>query len=210
MALSSPSAARGWKDAWSPPIGRPRQGRLHPRSRTGPPAHLRRSDRRPSDRRLRAPRRRLARQDAAKVGAGAALGAIIGAIAGGGKGAAIGAGVGGGAGAGDVMATRGKPAALPSETRVTFRLQRPSRSPKSCAASRRFSSRRAQSAAPPAPRRATNTECRHELLPAAPGRFPRRPEDLPPHSQHQHAVRAQARYPARRRVRARRTAARPA
>jgi hypothetical protein len=64
-------------------------------------------------------------QDAAKIGGGAALGAIIGAIAGGGKGAAIGAGVGGGAGAGGVMATRGKPATLPSETRVTFRLKTP-------------------------------------------------------------------------------------
>jgi hypothetical protein len=64
------------------------------------------------------------RQDAGKIGGGAALGAIIGAIAGGGKGAAIGAGVGGGAGAGDVMLTR-KPAALPSETRITFRLRSP-------------------------------------------------------------------------------------
>jgi hypothetical protein len=62
------------------------------------------------------------KQDAAKVGAGAAIGAIIGAIAGGGKGAAIGAGVGGGAGAGDVLLTRGKPATLPSETRISFRL----------------------------------------------------------------------------------------
>jgi hypothetical protein len=63
------------------------------------------------------------KSDAAKVGAGAAIGAVIGAIAGGGKGAAIGAGVGGGAGAGDVLLTRGKPAALPSETRLTFRLR---------------------------------------------------------------------------------------
>ena len=65
------------------------------------------------------------KEDAAKVGAGAAIGAVIGAIAGGGKGAAIGAGVGGGAGAGTVMATRGKPATLPSETRITFRLKSP-------------------------------------------------------------------------------------
>ena len=65
------------------------------------------------------------REDAAKVGAGAALGAIIGAIAGGGKGAAIGAGVGGAAGAGTVAATRGKPAELPVETRLTFRLREP-------------------------------------------------------------------------------------
>ena len=61
-------------------------------------------------------------KDAAKVGAGAALGGIIGAIAGGGKGAAIGAGAGGAAGAGDVVMTRGKPAELRVETKVSFRL----------------------------------------------------------------------------------------
>jgi hypothetical protein len=65
------------------------------------------------------------KEDATKVGVGAALGAAIGAIAGGGKGAAIGAGVGGGAGAGDVLLTRGKPATLPSETRINFRLRAP-------------------------------------------------------------------------------------
>ncbi len=64
-------------------------------------------------------------QDATKIAAGAAVGAVIGAIAGGGKGAAIGAGVGGGAGAGDVLLTRGKPATLPSETRLSFRLRAP-------------------------------------------------------------------------------------
>jgi hypothetical protein len=63
--------------------------------------------------------------DATKVGAGAAIGAIIGAIAGGGKGAAVGAGAGGGVGAGDVLLTRGKPATLASETRITFRLDQP-------------------------------------------------------------------------------------
>jgi hypothetical protein len=63
------------------------------------------------------------REDATKVGAGAAIGAAIGAIAGGGKGAAIGAAVGGAAGGGTVAATRGKPAVLPSETRISFRLQ---------------------------------------------------------------------------------------
>jgi hypothetical protein len=63
--------------------------------------------------------------DAAKIGAGAAIGAAIGAIAGGGKGAAIGAGVGGAAGAGDVLLTRGKPAEIPVETRLTFRVQEP-------------------------------------------------------------------------------------
>ncbi len=63
--------------------------------------------------------------DAAKVGIGAAIGAAIGGLAGGGKGAGIGAGVGGAAGAGDVLLTRGKAAAIPVETRVSFRLQDP-------------------------------------------------------------------------------------
>jgi hypothetical protein len=62
--------------------------------------------------------------DAAKVGVGAALGAAIGAIAGGGKGAAVGAGAGGAAGAGTVLATRGRPAELAAETRISFRLNR--------------------------------------------------------------------------------------
>jgi len=61
--------------------------------------------------------------DAAKVGAGAAIGAAIGAIAGGGKGAGIGAGIGGAAGVGDVLITRGKPAEIPVETRISFRLK---------------------------------------------------------------------------------------
>lgn len=61
-------------------------------------------------------------EDAAKIGGGAALGAIIGAVAGGGKGAAIGAGVGGAAGVGTVVATRGKPVNVPSETIIRFRL----------------------------------------------------------------------------------------
>src|SRR6266511_178751 len=47
------------------------------------------------------------------------------AIAGGGKGAAIGAGAGGGAGTGLVLATRGDPAVVPSESKLTFRLQGP-------------------------------------------------------------------------------------
>ena len=61
-------------------------------------------------------------KDAAKVGVGAALGAAIGAIAGGGKGAAIGAAAGGAAGTGAVVLTRGNPAELPNETRLSFRL----------------------------------------------------------------------------------------
>lgn len=62
-------------------------------------------------------------QDAAKIGAVAAIGAVIGAVAGGGKGAAIGAGAGGAAGAGTVMGTRGKAVVLPPETKISFRLR---------------------------------------------------------------------------------------
>jgi len=63
-----------------------------------------------------------AKSDAAKVGAAAGIGAAIGAIAGGGKGAAIGAAIGGGAGGGGVLATRGKPAELAAEERLSFRI----------------------------------------------------------------------------------------
>jgi hypothetical protein len=65
------------------------------------------------------------KKDAAKVGIGAGVGAAIGAIAGGGKGAAIGAGVGGAAGTGAVLATRGDPAVIPSETALVFTLKAP-------------------------------------------------------------------------------------
>lgn len=65
------------------------------------------------------------KKDALKIGVGAGIGAAIGAIAGGGKGAAIGAGAGGGAGTGLVLATRGDPAVIPSESQLTFRLQGP-------------------------------------------------------------------------------------
>lgn len=65
------------------------------------------------------------REDGMKVGALAGIGAAIGAIAGGGAGAGIGALAGGAAGTGDVMATRGKDAVLPSETRISFRVQQP-------------------------------------------------------------------------------------
>jgi hypothetical protein len=60
--------------------------------------------------------------DAVKVGAGAALGAVIGAAAGGGKGAAIGGGAGAAAGVAGVMLTRGKPAEIPVESRISFRM----------------------------------------------------------------------------------------
>lgn len=62
-------------------------------------------------------------KDAQKIGIGAGVGAAIGAIAGGGKGAAIGAAAGGGAGTGAVLATRGAPAEIPSETVLSFRLR---------------------------------------------------------------------------------------
>ena len=65
------------------------------------------------------------KEDATKVGIGAGIGAVIGAIAGGGKGAAIGAATGAGAGTGVVLATRGDPAVLPSETVLSFRLRNP-------------------------------------------------------------------------------------
>lgn len=59
------------------------------------------------------------------VGGTAAVGAIIGAIAGGGKGAAIGAGSGAAVGAGAEVLTGGQKVKIPSETRLTFRLQAP-------------------------------------------------------------------------------------
>lgn len=61
-------------------------------------------------------------RDVATVAAGAAIGAAIGAAAGSGKGAAIGAGVGGAAGVADVLLTRGRPAEIPVETRISFRM----------------------------------------------------------------------------------------
>lgn len=65
------------------------------------------------------------KKDAATVGIASGVGAAIGAIAGGGRGAAIGAGAGAGGGTGVVLATRGKPAVLPSETLMSFRLTAP-------------------------------------------------------------------------------------
>jgi hypothetical protein len=58
------------------------------------------------------------------VGGGAVIGSIIGAIAGGGKGAAIGAISGAGAGAAAQTVTRGGSVRLPSESVLTFRLDR--------------------------------------------------------------------------------------
>jgi hypothetical protein len=59
------------------------------------------------------------------IGGTAALGAIIGGIAGGGKGAAIGAGSGAAVGTGAEVLTSGQKVKIPSETRLTFRLQSP-------------------------------------------------------------------------------------
>ena len=65
------------------------------------------------------------KKDFAKIGAGSGMGAGIGAIAGGGVGAAIGAGAGAGAGGIVVLATRGDPAVVPSESVLQFRLSEP-------------------------------------------------------------------------------------
>ena len=54
----------------------------------------------------------------------AIIGSIIGAIAGGGKGAAIGAAAGAAGGATAQMATRGREIRIPSESVLTFRLER--------------------------------------------------------------------------------------
>jgi hypothetical protein len=61
------------------------------------------------------------------IGGTAALGAIIGAIAGGGKGAAIGAGAGAAAGTGAEVMTKGQRVRIPSETRLTFTLEYPTK-----------------------------------------------------------------------------------
>jgi hypothetical protein len=65
------------------------------------------------------------KESAVRSGVGAAAGAIIGALAGGGKGAAIGSIAGGGAGAGIQLATHGQQVTIPSEARLTFRLEAP-------------------------------------------------------------------------------------
>jgi hypothetical protein len=64
-------------------------------------------------------------RSAGVIGGATALGAIIGAVAGGGKGAAIGAGSGAAVGTGAEVLTSGQKVKIPSETRLTFRLQSP-------------------------------------------------------------------------------------
>ena len=65
------------------------------------------------------------KQDAAKIGGGAAGGAVIGAIVGGGSGAAKGAAIGGAAGTGVVLGTRGKEVRLAPGTNVSVKLTAP-------------------------------------------------------------------------------------
>ncbi|HVW07250.1 MAG TPA: hypothetical protein VHC90_01635 [Bryobacteraceae bacterium] len=63
------------------------------------------------------------------AGGGAVLGAILGGIAGGGKGAAIGTVSGAAVGTGASVATSGQKVVIPSETRLTFRLQQAAQIP---------------------------------------------------------------------------------
>ncbi len=67
------------------------------------------------------------KKSAGVIGGGTALGAIIGGLAGGGRGAAIGAVSGAAAGTGVQVLTNGEKVRIPSETRLTFRLQNPVR-----------------------------------------------------------------------------------
>ena len=62
-------------------------------------------------------------KDAAKIGIASGIGTAIGAIAGGGKGAVVGAATGAAAGTGVVLATRGDPAVIPSETVLEFNVR---------------------------------------------------------------------------------------
>jgi hypothetical protein len=64
-------------------------------------------------------------KSAGLIGGGAAVGAIVGALAGGGKGAAIGAASGGALGGATTVLMKGQEVKIPSETRLTFRLQYP-------------------------------------------------------------------------------------
>ena len=65
------------------------------------------------------------KQDAAKIGAGAAGGAIVGGLLGGGDGAAKGAAVGGGAGTAVVLSTRGKEVRLGQGANLSVKLTAP-------------------------------------------------------------------------------------
>ncbi len=67
------------------------------------------------------------KRDLAEVIGGSGLGALIGAAAGGGPGAAVGAATGGMAGGAVVLSQRGPDAAVPVESRITFRVAQPVR-----------------------------------------------------------------------------------
>jgi hypothetical protein len=60
------------------------------------------------------------KNNATKIGGGAAAGALIGGLVGGGKGAGSGAGVGAGAGTGVAVATGKEEAVVPAESALTF------------------------------------------------------------------------------------------
>jgi hypothetical protein len=68
-------------------------------------------------------------RSAEMIGGGAALGAVIGAIAGKGKGVAIGAASGAAAGTAVQVLTKGNQIKIPSETRLSFRLDQPVKIP---------------------------------------------------------------------------------
>jgi hypothetical protein len=63
-------------------------------------------------------------RDSGIIGGAAGVGAAIGAIAGGKKGAVTGGIIGGGAGTGTVLATKGKEVEFPSESKLTFELEK--------------------------------------------------------------------------------------
>jgi hypothetical protein len=65
------------------------------------------------------------KEDAAKIGGGAAGGAVIGGILGGGSGAAKGAAIGGAAGTGVVLGTRGKEVRIAPGTNLSVKLTAP-------------------------------------------------------------------------------------
>jgi hypothetical protein len=65
------------------------------------------------------------KDDAVKIGVGAAAGAVVGAITGGKKGAAIGSAIGGGAGTGVVLATAGKEIRLAEGRKLKVSLTNP-------------------------------------------------------------------------------------
>jgi len=101
-------------------------------------------------------------RDAAAIGTTTSLGAVIGAIAGEGEGAGIGAAAGAAAGVAGVLLTRGRPAVIPPEAQLTFRLE----------TSASFSTVPGQAAFRPV----TQADYAQEALEHRPGRYyPRRP-----------------------------------